>query len=58
MNNIKIQEIEKAHLKVRNTIKERLFYGVVEKPQISGLFNNVQMRGAQKPYREAYMNIR
>jgi len=32
--------------------------GVVEKPQISGLFKNAQMQGAQKANREAYIYIR
>jgi hypothetical protein len=32
--------------------------GVVEKPHVLGLIKNVQMQGAQKPNREAYMEIR
>jgi hypothetical protein len=32
--------------------------GVVEVPLVLGLFKNVQMQGAQKPNREAYMKIR
>jgi hypothetical protein len=32
--------------------------GIGEEPYILGLFKNVQMQGAQKPNREAYMEIR
>jgi hypothetical protein len=34
------------------------YFGNVEKSPIQGLFKNVQVQGAQKPKREAYMDIR
>jgi hypothetical protein len=38
--------------------KKKNVPGIIEKSQISGLFKNVQMQGAQKANREAYINIR
>ncbi len=37
---------------------KKLNYLKFEKPHIEGLFKNAQMQGAQKPNREAYIDIR